>query len=150
MGMVISFTRVTLQELEQARRDPEGADQLLAELGEKPDEPDGYLDKAWSGIQFLLDAADVEVDLQMGGEPLDEEGTLYAWSANLVEKTAAGLLAAPFDQLARHYDPAKMIEEEAGDGDPEELEYLREYHEILVDFFKVTAASGSAAIMCSG
>jgi len=151
MGMVLSFTRVTPEELNKAMADPEWAGEYLWEL-DRTDEPDGYLDKAWDGIQFLLDAAKVPIQLRMDGHLIDAEGCLAAWTVSDVEDAARHLRATPFEQLARHFDPARM----AGQGiypaiiwerDDDALDYLRENYEALVLFFDAAAASGSAAIM---
>lgn|SRR2546429_993384 len=151
MSMVISFTRVTPEALDKAVDDPEWAEEHLDEL-DLTDEPDGYLDKAWDGIQFLLNAADVPVDIREGGDFIDEDGNFFAWTAGDIERAAQHLRATPFEQLARHFDPARMTELDVYPGiwerDDDALDYLKAHYEVLVRFFDAAAASGSAAIMC--
>jgi hypothetical protein len=151
MGMVISFTRVTPEALDKAIEDPEWAEAHLDDL-DTTDEPDGYIDKAWAGIQFLLDAADVPINLRENGEFIGEEGYFFGWSAFMVAEAARHLRATPFERLAPHFDPAQMTEQDiypsaiwARNGG--ELDYLRQHYEQLVRFFDAAATSGSAAIM---
>jgi hypothetical protein len=149
MGMVVSFTRVTPEELDRAMDDAEWAEEHLWDLDR---EPDGYLDKAWDGIQFLLNAAEVPIDLRMDGDFIGEDGCLAGWTVGDVENAARHLRATPFEQLARHFDPARMTQRDIypaviWERDDDALDYLREHYEILVKFFDAAAASGSAAIM---
>ncbi|WP_030678535.1 YfbM family protein [Streptomyces rimosus] len=167
MGMVISFTCVTPAELEQAHADPGWAREFLDDLSwnnRRPGNPGVYLDKSWAGIQYLLDEAEAELDLQTDGIPITEEGTLSGWSAETVQAAAEELRALPFVRLAAHYDAARMTEEDVypgvwddGEGSDEdgsedgsedgELSYLRSNYEELVAFFDTTATTAQAAIM---
>jgi hypothetical protein len=150
MSMTLSFTQVTPAVLAKAKEDPEWADEYLWEL-DPTGEPDGYLDKAWAGIQFLLDTAGVPIDLRDDGEYLDEEGHLFGWSVHQVHEAAQRLRATPFEELARYYDPALMAEQDIYPGiwgrDDTALNYLNEYYEVLLRFFEATAAAQSAAIV---
>jgi hypothetical protein len=146
MGSVLSFTRVTTEELDRAFDDPEWAEELL----DDEDRPGCYLDKAWAGLDFLLGEAYVHVELyEDGSGVIDEDVTLFGWDAELVAETARTLSATPFEVLAGHFDPAKMNEREVyprfwhGDDD---LDYLESYYQSLVVFFAETAAAGGAAI----
>jgi hypothetical protein len=145
MGSVLSFTRVTAEELDRAFDDPEWAEEVV----DDEDRPDCYLDKAWAGLDFLLAAADVHVELYMDGSGvIDEEATLFGWDVELVAETAQKLSATPFEVLARHYNPAKMNEQEVyprfwDDGD---LDYLESHYKAVVVFFAETAAASAAAI----
>jgi hypothetical protein len=150
--MVISFTQVTPAELDRAMEDPEWTQEHLYDL-DRTGQPDGYLDKAWDGIQFLLDAAEVPIDLRQDGDFIGEDG-LSGWTVDAIEEAAKHLRATPFEQLARHFDPARMTERDIYPGiwahDDDALGYLRTNYETLVRFFDATAASGSAAIMHFG
>jgi len=141
---------VTPQELDRAIADPDWAKEYLLD----EDLPSCSLEKSWAGIQFLLDAAEVDVDVYEDGSCFITNGgdglSLLGWDDGLVANTARALSATPFEALAGHYDPAKMSEEEIypfrrvwDDGD---LDYLRDYHQELAMFFEATAASGGAAI----
>ena len=146
MGMVLSFIRVTPKELDQAFEDPE----LAEEFVDDEDAPSCYLDKAWAGIQFMLDAAGVDVDLYEDGDALDEEATLFGWDADLVEHAAKALGEMPVEKLAGFYDAKKMSEKEVYPmrhmWDADDLDYLVENYRALVPFFKETAAAGGALI----
>jgi hypothetical protein len=148
--MVMSFYRVTPEELDRAIADPGWARERIADA-DLTGEPDGYLDKACGGIQFLLDAAEVPVDLRIDGEPIRDDGSLSGWSAAEVVFAAESLRATSFEELARHYDPVLMAKEDIypsiWDEDGRALDYLRAHYTTLVRFFEVVAASGSAAIM---
>ncbi|MEU4765725.1 YfbM family protein [Actinosynnema sp. NPDC023794] len=146
MGMTLSFTRVTPEELDRASEDPE----LAWELVDDENRPYCFLEKTWAGIQFLLRAAGVDVDVLEDGDPIDEECTLFGWHDRLVAASARALSATPFEVLAEHYDPRKLSEEEVYPmrhlWDDDDLEYLRSHYRDLVTFFEETAASGGAAI----
>jgi Domain of unknown function (DUF1877) len=180
MGMYMSFTRVTPEVLDQAFEDPKWArgyldgdldDDLDDSLdddddddgdgddddGDPDDELYGDLDKAWDGIQFLLDRAGVPVELQMGGEYIGEDGELAGWAVDDVKDAARHLRATPFEQLARHFDPVLMMERcvyppiwDRDPADDDVLDYLKQSYEVLVRFFDTAAASESAAIMRFG
>ncbi|MCX5213513.1 YfbM family protein [Kitasatospora sp. NBC_00240] len=157
----MSFTPLTPEELARATEDPAWAEEFLDAYydhdGDEDIEPeafDGYLDKAWAGIQFLLDAADATVELDMGGYPIDDE-SLSGWTVEDVRRTAERLRELPWERLAEHYDPARMAEREVYPDvwqvDPEgELEYLRVHYATLVAFFDGAARAGSAAILQFG
>jgi uncharacterized protein DUF1877 len=155
MGMVMSFTQVTPDDLHLAMEDPERIDQLLDDLYEA-DAPHVSLDKAWDGIAFLISAARMRLPLlYMGDKMLDEDRGCVAWSAETVERVAQRLRAAPFDQLAPHFDPRRMTERDVypsaiWERDDDALDYLRVHYERLVQFFDAAARSGAAAIMTLG
>lgn len=146
MGMTLSFTRVTPEELDRAFEDPEWA----AEQVDDEERPNCFLEKSWAGIQFLLTAADVDVDLYEDGDPIDEECTLLGWGQRKVAKTAELLAAVPFEVLEGHYDPEALSKEGVYPmrhlWSAEDVEYLRENYAELVEFFAQAAASGGAAI----
>lgn len=151
MGLTMSFTRVTPEELERAIHDQPWAMKLVEFLGEldSPDEPDGELDKAWDGIQYLLDRAEVGLRLQDDGVPINEDHTIAGWRVDSVKAAAQLLRATPFDELAGHFDPAEMTRREVYPlfWDADDLEYLRGNYERLVSFFEASARAKSGAIM---
>lgn len=154
MGLTMSFTRVTPEELERAVADPVWAGKLMDFLGalDSPDQPDGYLDKSWDGLQYLLDKAGVSVGLQEDGIPINEDNTFAGWRADAVKRASDLLKATPFEDLAGYFDPTEMTEREVYPSfwDADDLEYLRGSYATLVEFFKVTAASKSGAIRSFG
>jgi hypothetical protein len=152
MGMVMSFTQVTPDDLRLAMENPERIDQLLDHLNEAG-APQVDLDKAWDGIAFLLSAARTRLPLpSMGDQMLDPDRGCVAWFAETVERVAQRLRATPFDQLAPHFDPRRMTERDVypssiWERDDDALDYLRVHYVKLVGFFDAAARSGAAAIM---
>ncbi|MBB5960601.1 hypothetical protein FHS29_007229 [Saccharothrix tamanrassetensis] len=146
MGMTLSFTRVTPAELDRAFEDPEWAREHL----DDEELPYCFLEKSWAGIQFLLDAAEVRVDVYEDGDAIDEECTLFGWSDSMVAEAAKALSATPFEVLAGYYDPRKLSEKDVYPmkhlWDADDIDYLRYNYQDLVAFFEETAASGNAAI----
>ncbi|MEV0677765.1 DUF1877 family protein [Actinosynnema sp. NPDC050436] len=146
MGMTLSFTRVTPEELARAFEDPEQAEEYV----EDENVPYCFLEKSWAGIQFLLDAADVRVDLYEDGDAIDEECTMFGWDDVMVAAAAKALSATPFEVLAGHYDTAKLSEKEVYPmrhlWGADDIEYLEHNYRDLVRFFDETAAVGGAAI----
>lgn len=148
MSVTISFTRVTPEQLERAQADPGWAGELVGELA---GEPGGELGQSWDGLEFLLDRAEVPLDVLVDGEALDDDGYLYAWDAGTVASTATVLAAVPWSRLATHYDPAALSADDIypnhqGWSD-EDIDELKDAYESLQHFFKSTAAGGDAAIM---
>jgi hypothetical protein len=139
MGTVVSFKRVSDAQLAQIVADP---DQYW-EVIDDPDstEPDGYLDKAWSGLSELFMSSGTRINLITDGELIDGSEDLFYWSSALVQRTAEKLRDTPFATLAVHYETTPA---------DDELEYLREYYDVLVKFFGSAAAAGSAAVMSMG
>ncbi|THV26717.1 DUF1877 family protein [Glycomyces paridis] len=139
MGAVMSFTKVTSDELKWAEDNPADVEDFV--LGREREEAvDGYLDKGWRDLQELFDAADVDIELRDDGDFIDEEGVYFAWSSGLVAATAALLREATFERLRAHLDPEAAADESA-------LAYVEGCYATLRAFFADAADSGSAAIM---
>lgn len=155
MGVILSFTAVRpgrLARLRAARA--AGEAEWERELEAIGGGPDGYLDKSWDGLRYLLTAADAGIDLLFDADLLDDE-QYFAWPADRARDTAARLAALPFAALADHYDPAALTH--AGvypgiwsrDGD-EGLRYLEHHYGVLTRFFRTAARTHSAAVMHFG
>ncbi|WP_415648453.1 YfbM family protein [Stackebrandtia soli] len=151
----MSFTRVSPDELAKAFVEPEWAEDFLDELIAASlwtKGPYGYLGKSWAGIQYLLDAARVDVEFFMDGDPVGEKGYLHGWPPKLVAETARKLSEASFERLALHHDAERMDAEDvypggwsaSSDGG---LEDLRKSYEGLVVFFVDATARGFGAVM---
>ncbi|MFC5248258.1 YfbM family protein [Streptomyces nigrescens] len=157
MGVSIGFISATTEELDRAEKDPSWADDYVFTLYAdddfpRPDRPYGGPDKAWAGLQFLLDETDVRLDFLMDGFPILEDGSLFGWSAEQIESVARQLQATPWEQLAAHYAPEKMTKEDVYPNmwrfDAEgELEWLERAYEELVPFFVKAADGGYGAFM---
>ncbi|MFI6764343.1 YfbM family protein [Streptomyces sp. NPDC050355] len=155
MGVTIGFIGATTEELDRAEREPSWADEYIFELysgDDFPTRPYGGPDKAWAGLQFLLDGTEVDLDFLMDGSPILEDGTLFGWSAEQIESVARQLRATPWERLAAHYDPERMTKEDVYPNtwrfDAEgELKWLEHAYEGLVAFFSEAAEGGYGAFM---
>jgi hypothetical protein len=159
MGMVMTFTAVTPEQLAQLK-EAEEDEERLAELADEIEADPKLscdLDKSDEGLSHLLSTAGVKVPLELyindmiGGQ---EDLMLAGWSTENVRRAAQLLNATPFDRLAEHYDPERMAERSINwhpdPDDREELAYLRGNYESLVRFFDAAARSGLAAIQRLG
>ncbi|MGW5455613.1 YfbM family protein [Nocardia sp. NPDC003979] len=143
MGAVMSFRRVSTAELEMAMRHKDIAEEFLAGYEPSADDPSGYLDKAWGGLNYLLEAAGTGVDLFFTPTPLPI-GEYNGWTAEEVARTAETLSKTPFSKLAEHYNGVRMVEAQVypniwGDTRNDGLGYLREYYTKLVAVFQHAA-----------
>ncbi len=155
MGMTIGFIGATTEELDRAEKEPGWADEFTFALYDDddfPTRPVGDPDKAWAGLQFLLDQTEVHLDFLMDGFQILEGGTLFGWTAEQIESVARQLRATPWERLAAHYDPERMMKEEVypqtwrfdAEG---ELEWLQSAYEEVVAFFSEAAEGGYGAFM---
>ncbi|MEU4766337.1 DUF1877 family protein [Actinosynnema sp. NPDC023794] len=146
MSTTLAFTQVTPGQLDRAIKDPEWALEHLQD----EDLPCYSLEKSWAGIQFLLDAAEVRIELHEDGFIIDTEGVLSGWSDSMVAEAATTLGATPFEVLAGNYDPRRLSEQEVYPWrqfwDDDGIDDLRDDYADLVEFFAETAASGGALI----
>lgn len=151
MSMTIGFTSVTPQEFDRAIGDSEWADELIGSDEKIEQEPNGYLDKSWAGLEYLMHKAEVGFEFLFTGKDITDDGTLFGWSPELVRQTAEELRSVPFGRLAAHYDgPAMQVAEVyplAWDDDGNALDYVEFYYAQMVAFFEAAAASGAGAIM---
>ncbi|MFD5176123.1 YfbM family protein [Nocardia sp. NPDC058379] len=154
MGLTMSFTRVSAEELARLATTTEWPDDFLDGLVVQDGGPSGYLDKAWAGLGYLLTQADLGIDLVDTGRPLAHEN-YFAWSPDDVSATAKVLSRFPFDEPALFYDPAAM--DAAGvypniwvrDGESA-LHYLRHHYDGLEQVFRYAAARGSGFLQHFG
>jgi Domain of unknown function (DUF1877) len=120
-------------------------------------------DKAWHGLHFLFtgEAWGGEPPLGFilaGGTEIGDEDVGYgparAFTSAEVSAIAAAFEALTRDELARRFDPARMMEleiyPEIWDRDPTDddtLEYLLEYFDLLKGFVSRGAASGRGMLV---
>ncbi|PBC86506.1 protein of unknown function [Streptomyces sp. 2224.1] len=157
MGVRIAFIGATTEELDRAEKDPSWASSCVSGLYAdvafpKAARPYGGPDKAWAGLQFLLDETGIELEFLMDGFQILEDGTLFGWSAEQIESVARQLQATPWERLAAHYDPERMTIErmypnvwgwDAEGG----LDWLQCSYDELVTFFAAAAEGGYGAFM---
>ncbi|WP_431902017.1 YfbM family protein [Amycolatopsis thermoflava] len=154
MGMTLGYVEVTPERLDGVMGDSEQAEELYDELSDDETVRDAFIEKAWDGIQYLLDAAGVDVDLRMDGDPIEHDGDEFnGFPPETVKSIAESLNAAPFERLAEHYDPADMMAREIypriwDTHSDEELEYLSVNYATLREFFDAVARTGNAALGC--
>ncbi|GHF12074.1 hypothetical protein GCM10017786_52490 [Amycolatopsis deserti] len=154
MGMTLDYIELTPRQLADVMVDGEKAEELYDEITEDETILTGFVEKAWDGLQYLLDRAGVGVDLRMDGDPIDHDGEEFTgFPPELVKSIAESLNAVPFERLAAHYDPADMMARDVypriWDSHAEdELEYLRVNYATLRTFFDTIARNGNAALAC--
>ncbi|MFE4578936.1 YfbM family protein [Streptomyces chartreusis] len=156
MGVSISFISATTEELDRAEKDPSWAEQHVSDLYgvdyPLPDRPDCGPDKAFGGLQFLFDEAEVSLEFVMDGFQIRDDGTLFGWTAEQIDSVARELRATSWERLATHYDPERMAKEDVYPNmwtfDPDgELDWLESAYEELVAFFSAAAERGYGAFM---
>ncbi|OLZ46427.1 hypothetical protein BS329_29740 [Amycolatopsis coloradensis] len=139
MGMCGAYFRVTSGELRELIEDPD----RYWEYAEKTRDTERSVDvdKAWHAMWFLTGRAGIEVDFVLGGTLLGEEGgdgPARYFTADEVGKVSAALSRTGFDQLARGVELSDL---EAGGiypsiwDEPDALDYVRSYYDVLVTFF---------------
>ncbi|WP_410874424.1 YfbM family protein [Nocardia sp. A7] len=154
MGVIMSFTRVSAADLELAMMHKDCAAELVHGFTRPETDPDGYLDKSWAGLKYLLEAADTGIDLFFTATPLALDG-YSGWNPEDVARTAELLSKTSFDKLAAHYDPVAMDAigvypqiwiRDGNDG----LGYLRRYYAGLVEVFAHAARHRSGLLQSFG
>jgi Domain of unknown function (DUF1877) len=153
MGMSASFTKLTTDELNRLIEDPEQVNDFLWQRP-RDDGPSGSVDKSLDGIQFLLSAAEVPVQLapqEMPGEPIvtGRGDVNFGLFPAEVATVAEQLAATPFEVLAPHFNHDRMNQEHVYPSPwrRDDLDYLRHNYEAMVAFFVAAAAGGAAALL---
>lgn len=160
MSMIGNFVAVPPERLDGFRLAPESLEGFLWP-DDDTDRPEHALDvdKAWHGIHFLLTGDPWEGTLPLanavlGGETLGDEDLGYGPARFLtpeeVVELAEALEGQPREKLAAGYDPAALEAAEIypeGIWEPEALDYLLNYYDELVEFYRQAAARGDAVIL---
>ena len=176
MSMIANYRRVTPDELEVLLRKPSTiVEYLFPEDGEEyegvsedgqyltspEDERNLDIDKSWHAIHYLLtgDAWQGNPPLAnavLGGTELGEEDVGYGPCRYLtpeeVREVASALVGIPVEELRRRYDPVELEKADIypniwiREGD-EGLEYVLEYYEALVRFFRSAAEAGDGMLL---
>jgi len=156
MGMYGTFQRVTPAELARAIADPratfkafdpraegEAADRLF------------HLDKAWHGVQYLLDSAGVDLDAVFYANVFDGFGDDLPMGSYLrpgeVAAAAEVLSAVPPEALAAQYDADALQEADvypgiwAREGDAG-CAWLTSHYEGLDQYLSAAAKDGDAVL----
>ncbi|GAA1763657.1 YfbM family protein [Luedemannella helvata] len=165
MSMIMQYVRLRSDELtrlrELLRSDPNGAFDFVDELadlslGDEVDDRTFDTDKAWAGLDHLLEkAGGAPVNVIYGEETLTADDWGYA-PPRLLDpdqvRAGAGFLAAlPFDTLAAHYDARALtragVYPEIWHADERARDYLRTWYDGLVAFFTRAAAAGDSLVI---
>jgi hypothetical protein len=157
-GMVWIAVALPTEQLEQARNDPKAIEKLLFEAkGENSVD----LDKAWHGIHYLLNGTPWKVtstagEAILGGREFGTDlgyGPPHFLTPAQVKAIAEALLKETPAILTSRYRPESM--ETAGiypkgiwkrEG-PQALQYLLDYYNPLVAFYKRAAENGYAVVI---
>jgi hypothetical protein len=166
MSMITEYARLRPDELAQFRQllaeDPAEAFQYVEDLrsGDEDEEVSSRgmdTDKAWAGLQYLLDKVGAPVDVISGGEPItDEEWGYDAPRLLTVEEVSTAshfLNATPFALLARHYVPADFKSADVYPGmwdEDDALSYLEGYYFDLVRLFHAAATDREPILVWMG
>lgn len=161
MGMYVNFIRMTTEQLAQATKDPEWAEQFVEDLYDFEADPppegiDADIEKSWEALDHLFAAAGVDFDIQMGGYTIAmDDGWYYnGWGVEEVAAGAKALKGTSFDALAEHSSPESLSESTVYPmrhlWDAEDFAMLRDDFERLQAFFVAAAESGHGAMMTFG
>ena len=160
MSMIGNYLRVTPEQLEALKKDPESITDFLDAAQESA--PDGYcldIDSAWQGIHYLLTGDPLEGEFPLanavlGGYALGEVDVGYG-PARYLEPEDVAACAEALSQLSEadvrsRFDPAAMMRAKIypmiWDEGEDALIYLLEYYGELVPFFQKASAAGDAIL----
>jgi hypothetical protein len=157
--MATVLWQVSDEQLDQFIDSPELVDRFLTDSWDQGSLRDKSIDvdKSIEGIQSLLDGAEVPVYLaptEMPGEPIESVGSeiYFGFGADFVKQIAENLRSNSFDVLARHFDVEQM--NRAGlypaTWGADDLDYLREHYDRLVQFFDRAATANAAVLLTTG
>jgi hypothetical protein len=156
MGQYGTFQRVTTAELSDAIADPRAAFEAFDRHAEG--EAGGrlfHLDRAWHGVQFLLDNAGVDLDAVFYANVFDlgDDGPMGSYlRPGEVAAAAEELASVPPSTLAAHFDPEAL--HEAGvqpgtwldGGAAGGADWLLDHYDGLGDFLRAAAKDGDGVL----
>jgi hypothetical protein len=162
MGMVACLASISPGEQERLRAEPDLIEGFLSPDGGEG-EPEHYveLDKAWHGIHYLL-TGDVDGGPEplawavLGGDEVGEDvgyGPARFLTPQEVKQVASAIGSLSAEALVARYEPKAMAQ--AGvypqviwvrEGQ-QALEYVLEYYQKLVAFYREAADRGDGAVL---
>ncbi|OOC02097.1 hypothetical protein B0293_34525 [Amycolatopsis azurea DSM 43854] len=150
MGMCGAYLRVTSGDLRELIEEPD----RYWEYAEKADGTERAVDvdKAWNALWYLIGRAGFEVDFVLGGTLLgeaDSDGPPRYFSADEVRTISAELSRTGFDKLSEGVELSDLEAEGIYPSiwdEPEALDYVREYYDVLVPFFADAAKAGDQVV----
>lgn len=156
MSMVLTLKQIASARLQELFNNPDLIEEMI--FNEEENDDSLYLDKAWHGIHFLLND-----DAWGGKEPLKYVimgrgeiggdigyGPAHYLTAQDVKAVANALSDISAEQLRSKFDADNMTEADiypsiwSGD---EDLDYLMEYYELLVEYYIDAAQKGNAMLI---
>lgn len=173
MSMIANYIQVSPNQLAELQADPGSISNFLELLHPDEREDEGRegdlpkirhldIDKAWHGIQFLLNGSAWEgesplYNVVLGGTVLGDEDLGYGPARYLtpeeVRETYLALEQISADDFRARYDPRAMTKAEIypeivweRDGD-DALQYLVDYYVLVVEFFKEATRLGHAMLL---
>ncbi|KAF0836527.1 DUF1877 family protein [Nocardia caishijiensis] len=149
MGPVLAFHRISDADAARITADAEAALDLIDRL-DHTGEPNGDIDKAWDGLRYLLEAANIDLDLFGDLDPWAGDGATRIWSAAEIAAAARILTATPYSVLEKHFDPAAMDDDDIYPAiwDTDFCrDFLRENYDALREFFVFAAERDSQAVV---
>jgi hypothetical protein len=166
MSMITEYVRLRPHELAELYRllveDPDeayeyAADLRMGDLGDEVSSRGMDTDKAWAGLQYLLDRLSTPVDVISGGVALTGDHWGYdaprLLSVDDVAQAATFLDATAFSLVAAHFDPGEMTASEIYPGiwgEQWALSYLEEYYERLVQLLHAAAEDREPILIWMG
>ncbi|MFB7244317.1 DUF1877 domain-containing protein [Streptomyces populi] len=163
MSMIGEYFRVTAPELERAIQDPDWALDFIEETEDAQEESEPppaearhfSTYKTWALLGFLLRRTDFPVDVIHGEEGFAETedwgyGPPRYLPAERVRRGAEALAGTTYDELLVGLDPEELNRADVyplGWDTPDSLEWGREYHSGLVQFFGAAARDGDAILV---
>ena len=169
MGMVMNFLRIPKAEFDKYLKEPQALEEDLQAIfeAEEPNERLFDVDKAWSGIMYLLtgfafvcgyeeDDDDDVSRLFFSGQLFDEESNLYGYGpAHYITPVQVAALSKRLGsiteaKLRENYNQEEMAADEelypSLEWDEDDFAYLKSHFENLQQFFAVAAQNGDAIV----
>lgn len=160
MGMVGCFAAIDSATLQKIRNEPSLIEEFLYPDGQEP-ERSIDVDKAWHGIHFMLTGQAYGGNgplalVVMGGEEIGDDvgyGPARLLTPEQVKSIASALEKLTIEEFQKAFKPAEMTAAEIypdviweRDGQ-EALDYVLEYFEELVAFYRDAAARGDGVVL---
>jgi hypothetical protein len=154
------YGRITPEELDAVRKDPEFEQELEQALFDNDDHETWFIDADWDGLRYLLNMAGAPIDVH-GGTPISDfewsnDGPARYLTPEQVKEMSAYFLATPPELLTSHYDQAAMTAaglygswDREGKSEDDLLSLQNEYKG-LAEFFAAAASAGDAIITMIG
>lgn len=161
MSMIGTFRRISAAQLHRLQDDPSQLSRFLyPDDAETASDHDLDVDKAWHAIHFLLTGQVWEgqpplANAVLGGDPISDEDVGYGPARYLLPEDVQQVANALFDvsqqALLARFEPQALnkagIYPPGWRGNPEELEYIGRYYDLLRDYFRAAAQASDVMLM---